>query len=41
MSFYMFYILIKLINNKAGECRGGEGITSGTIGSRNNNNQML
>jgi hypothetical protein len=38
----MFYILIKLINNKAGECSGGEGIASGTFGSRkDNNNQML
>jgi hypothetical protein len=33
MRIYMFYILIKLINNKTGECSGGEGIASGTVGS--------
>jgi len=35
MWIYMFYILIKPIDNKAGE------YSRGTVGSRKNNNQML
>jgi len=42
MWIYMYYILIKLINNKAGEYSGGvEGIASGTVRSFKVKNRML